>query len=195
MNLKKQLAAVALAFWTIVTPITPLALPGAVIGLSIGSTACPKPSKATIESSISKAAKASAEIAARYVEVVDFVAALYPSVLSLETKDKIAEGLITFGENGKKFNALLRGYIERRKNGEQLPSNIWSTIAQNFDQLSAQFLKVLAFLPQAQGLGDSKAFRAISAAVLVLAQVLASNSIIPDAQRIQLETEASRYGL
>ena len=195
MKLKKQLAAVALAFWTIVTPITPFALPGAVIGLSIGSTACPF-SGAKVQSNVNKAAKASETISVRYVESVDFVGNLYAAGgLSLETKDKIMQGLITFGENGKKFNALLRGYIERQKNGEQLPVDIWSTIARNFDELSAQFLKVLNFLPQAKGLGDSKAFRAISAAVLALAQVLASNSIIPDSKRVELETEVSRYGL
>lgn len=194
MRFKKLLASVLLVLSVSFSYVAPFALPVGVVGLSVSSTACPF-SKASLQPSINKAAKASATIASRYPESVDFVAALYPGSLSLEAKDKITDGLITFGENGKKFNSLLRGYLERQKNGEQLPSDIWATIADNFDKLSADFLKVLSFLPQAKGLGDSKAFRAISAAVLALAQVLASNSIIPDSKRVQLETEVNRYGL
>lgn len=159
--------------------------------LSLLSLACPiKPSPAAID----KAANASKTIATRYVETVDFVTTLYKSgALSLATKDKIADALIDFGENGKKFNNLLANYSEQY--GDQVPSNIWQTISENFDKLSADFLKVINLLPQASGLGDSKAFRAISAAVLALAQVLASHSVIPESKFRQIETEVSRYGL
>lgn len=154
-------------------------------------TACPKPS----QSSIDKAAKASATIAVRYVETVDFVTVLYTSgTISLELKDKIADGLIAFGENGKKFNALLKTLSEQYRDGD-VPANVWTTISENFDKLSAEFLKVISLLPQASGLGDSKAFRAISAAVLALAQILASHSIIPESQMRQIETEVNRHGL
>lgn len=154
-------------------------------------TACPKPPS---QAAIDKAANASKTIATRYVETVEFVTTLYKSgALPLATKDKIADGLISFGENGVKFNILLKNYSEQY--GDQVPGNVWSTISENFDKLSADFLKVLSLLPQASGLGDSKAFRAISAAVLVLAQVLASHSVIPGSQLKQIETEVNRYGL
>lgn len=162
-----------------------------LLSVALMNTACPKPS----QSAIDKAAKASATIASRYVETVDFVANLYKGgALSLATKDKIADGLIAFGENGKKFNNLLKSYSEQYADG-QVPANVWATIAENFDKLSAEFLKVVNLLPQAAGLGDSKAFRAISAAVLALAQVLASNSVIPKSQLRRIETEVTRYGL
>lgn len=157
----------------------------------LSQTACPKIS----QSSLDKAANASKTIATRYVEAVEFVTDLYKGgAIRLELKDKIADGLITFGENGKKFNELLKTCSAQHKDG-QVPASIWSTIAQNFDTLSADFLKILEFLPQAAGLGDSKAFRAISAAVLALAQILATHSIIPDLKFRQLEREAQRHGL
>lgn len=147
------------------------------------------------QSSLDKAARASQTIASRYVEAVDFVTNLYKGgAIKLELKDKIADGLITFGENGKKFNDLLKSYSAQFGDG-QVPPNIWSLVAQNFDALSADFLKILSFLPQAAGLGDSKAFRAISAAVMALAQVLSVNSIIPESKLQQLESEVSKYGL
>lgn len=162
-----------------------------MLTLVLLNTACPKVS----QSALDKGANASKTVATRYVEAVDFVADLYKGgALKLETKDKIADALITFGENGKKFNDLLKAYSAQYKDG-QVPANIWSTIAQNFDTLSADFLKILEFLPQAAGLGDSKAFRAISAAVLALAQILSQNSVIPDGKFRQLEREAQRYGL
>lgn len=162
-----------------------------VLALVLLNTACPKPS----QSALDKAANASKTVATRYVDAVDFVATLYKGgAVSLELKDKIAEGLETFGQNGKRFNDLLKNYSAQYANG-QVPPNIWSTIAQNFDALSADFLKILDFLPQAAGLGDSKAFRAISAAILALAQILSQNSIIPDMKLRQLEREAVRYGL
>lgn len=162
-----------------------------IIAFALLNTACPKVS----QSALDKAANASKTIASRYVESVDFVTDLYKGgALKLEVKDKIADGLETFGNNGKKFNDLLKTYSAQYANG-QVPPNVWSTIAQNFDQLSADFLKILDFLPQAAGLGDSKAFRAISAAVLALAQVLSQNSIIPDLRFRQLEREVYSYGL
>src|ERR1043165_8038612 len=161
----------------------PLAL--AIFVTALMTTACPKVS----QSSLDKAARASDTIATRYVETVDFIAALYKGgAINLELKDKIAAALITFGENGKKFNDLLKSYSTQYTNG-QVPPNIWTTIAANFDTLSADFLKILAFLPQTAGLGDSKAFRAISAAVVALAQILATNSVIPARQLQQLERE------
>ena len=154
-------------------------------------TACPKPS----QSSLDKAANASRTVATRYVETVDFVTDLYKGgAVKLEMKDKIADALITFGQNGKKFNDLLKTYSSQFSNG-QVPANIWSTIAANFDTLSADFLKILTFLPQAAGLGDTKAFRAISAAIVALAQVLSENSIIPELKLRQLVREAQKYGL
>lgn len=162
-----------------------------VLVFTLLNTACPKVS----QSALDKAANASKTIASRYVESVDFVANLYKGgALKLELKDKIADGLETFGKNGKKFNDLLKTYSAQYANG-QVPSNVWSIIASNFDQLSGDFLKILDFLPQVAGLGDSKAFRAISAAVLALAQVLSQNSIIPDLQFRQLEREVRSYGL
>jgi len=155
------------------------------------NTACPKPS----QSALDKAANASRTVATRYVETVDFVTNLYKGgALSLETKDKIADALETFGKNGKRFNDLLAKYSSQYANG-QVPANIWSEISTNFDALSADFLKILNFLPQAAGLGDTKAFRAISAAVLALAQVLSENSMIPNFKYERLEREARTYGL
>ena len=154
-------------------------------------TACPKVS----QSSLDKAAHASDTIATRYVETVDFVTNLYrASAISPELKDKLMDALIAFGQNGKKFNDLLKSYSAQYANG-QVPPNAWTTIATIFDVLSGDFLKVLAFLPQTAGLGDSKAFRAISAAVMALAQVLATSSIIPSRQLQQLEREVAKYGL
>lgn len=162
-----------------------------VLTIALLNTACPKPS----QSALDKAAKASDTVATRYVETVDFVTTLYKGgALSLELKDKIADGLEAFGKSGKKFNELLASYSTQYADGK-VPANIWSTISENFDKLSADFLKVLQFLPQAQGLGDTKAFRAISAAVLALAQVLAQNSVIPEIKYRQLESEARTYGL
>lgn len=162
-----------------------------ILALVLITTACPKPSQSTLD----KAAKASATVASRYVEAVDFVTNLYKGgAIKLELKDKIADGLITFGENGKKFNDLIKTYSAQFGDG-QVPPNIWSAISQNFDALSADFLKILSLLPQAAGLGDTKAFRAISAAVLALAQILSETSVIPDSQFRQLEREVSRHGL
>lgn len=162
-----------------------------IIVFSLLNTACPKVS----QSALDKAAKASNTVATRYVESVDFVTNLYVGgALKLELKDKIADGLETFGKNGKKFNDLLKTYSAQYANG-QVPPNVWSTISSNFDQLSADFLRILDFLPQVAGLGDSKAFRAISAAVLALAQILSQNSIIPEMRFQQLEREARTYGL
>lgn len=155
------------------------------------TTACPKPS----QSALDKAANASKTVATRYVDTVDFVTNLYKGgALSLELKDRIAQGLETFGKNGKRFNDLLKNYSAQHANG-QVPANIWSTIAANFDTLSADFLKILEFLPQAAGLGNSAAFRAISAAILALAQILAQNSVIPDMKLRQLEREVRTHGL
>lgn len=162
-----------------------------VLALVLVTAACPKISQSPLD----KAARASDTIATRYVEAVDFMAALYKSgAIKLELKDKIADALIAFGQNGKKFNDLLKTYSAQYANG-QVPANVWTTIASNFDALSADFLKVLAFLPQTAGLGDSKAFRAISAAVMALAQVLAMSSIIPAQRLQQLEREVAKYGL
>ncbi len=157
----------------------------------LSQTACPKVS----QSSLDRAANASKTISTRYVEAVDFVTSLYRGgVLDIKLKDKIADALITFGENGKKFNDLLKTYSAQYQNG-QVSANIWATIAQNFDTLSADFLKLLEFLPQAVGLSDSKAFRAISAAVLALAQILSQTSIIPNEKFRQLEREVRVNGL
>lgn len=162
-----------------------------LLTLVLITTACPKVS----QSSLDKAAHASDTIATRYVETVDFVTNLYTGgAIKLELKDQIMDALIAFGQNGKKFNDLLKTYSTQYANG-QVPANVWTTIATNFDALSADFLKVLAFLPQTAGLGDSRAFRAISAAVMALAQVLATNSIIPNQKLQQLEKETARYGL
>lgn len=147
------------------------------------------------QSALDKAANASRTVATRYVETVEFVTDLYRGgAIKLEMKDKIADALITFGQNGKKFNDLLKTYSAQFSDG-QVPPSIWSTIAQNFDVLSADFLKIIDFLPQAAGLGDSKAFRAISAAIVALAQVLSTNSVIPEMKFRQLEREAQKYGL
>jgi len=154
-------------------------------------TACPKVS----QSSLDKAANASKTVSTRYVETVEFVTELYKGgAIKLDMKDKIADALTTFGENGKKFNELLKTYSAQFSNG-QVPASIWATIAQNFDVLSADFLKIVALLPQAAGLGNSTAFRAISAAVVALAQILSTNSIIPEMKFRQLEREVQRYGL
>ena len=162
-----------------------------MIAFALLNTACPKPS----QSALDKAANASRTVATRYVETVDFVTTLYKGgTLNLATKDKIADALETFGKNGKKFNELLAKYSSQYANG-QVPSNIWKEIATNFDALSADFLKILNLLPQAAGLADTKAFRAISAAVLALARVLSENSIIPSFKYERLEREARTYGL
>jgi hypothetical protein len=163
----------------------------AVISYSGYGFACSKAS----QSALDKAANASKTVATRYVETVDFVTELYKGgAIKLEMKDKIADALITFGQNGKKFNDLLKIYSLQFSNG-QVPPNIWTIIAQRFDVLSADFLKIIDFLPQAAGLGNSTAFRAISAAVVALAQVLSTHSIIPDLKFRQLEREAQKYGL
>lgn len=163
----------------------------AVISYSGYGFACSRAS----QSALDKAANASRTVATRYVETVDFVTNLYKGgAIKLELKDKLADALIAFGQNGKKFNDLLKTYSAQFSNG-QVPANIWSVIAQNFDVLSADFLKILDFLPQAAGLGNSTAFRAISAAIMALAQVLSTNSIIPELKFRQLEREAQKYGL
>jgi hypothetical protein len=159
--------------------------------LALLSTACPKPS----QSQLDKAANASSAIASRYVETVDFVITLYSSkVISLEIKDKIMGALVAFGESGKKFNDLLKTYSIQFKNGI-VPPDIWSVISTNFDTLSRDFLKLLDFLPQAAGLSSNKAFRAISAAVVALAQVLSQTGVIPDSRYHHLQKEAAHYGL
>ena len=155
-------------------------------------TACPVK---VSQSALDRAAKASATIASRYVETVDLVGDLYKSgALSLAAKDKIADALIEFGEQGVKFNRLLKTYSAQFKDGN-VPPNIWSVISTNFDTLSTEFLKVVNLLPGAAGLGNSKAFRAIAVAVVALAQVLASHSVIPESQLRQIETEVNRHGL
>jgi hypothetical protein len=162
-----------------------------LIAFALINTACPKVS----QSALDKAASASRTVSVRYVETVDFVTSLYKGgAIKLDTKDKIADALETFGKNGKKFNDLLATYSAQYANG-QVPANVWSAIAKNFDELSADFLSVLKLLPQAAGLADTKAFRAISAAVLSLAQILSENSIIPNLKYQDLQREARTYGL
>lgn len=159
--------------------------------LVLSQVACPKVS----QSQLDKAAKASQTIATRYVEVVDFVDTLWETkvITSLEMKDKIADSLITFGKGGKKFNELLSQLSASHADGN-LPPNVWKTVIDNFDQLSAEFLAVLNLLPNAAGLSSSPAFRAISAAVLAVAKVLVEVGV--NTPRIQqLEERSRQYGL
>lgn len=162
-----------------------------VFAIVLTQTACPRVS----QSNLDKAAKASRTIASRYVEVVQFVDTLWETkvIKDLATKDRIADALITFGEGGKKFNGLLLQMSELYKDGN-VPPNGWKVIVDNFDGLSADFLKILNLLPNAAGLSSSPAFRAISAAVLAIAKELVSVGVnTPNIQNLQ--KEAARYGL
>lgn len=152
-------------------------------------TACPKAS----QSQIDKAAKYSGTIASRYVETVDLVSAMYSSgAISLELKDKIADGLIVFGKAGVKLNALIAAYAAQYKDGS-IPASVWGDIQKNFDVLSKEFLFVLSFIPQASSLSSSKAFRAISAAILALATTLSETGM--DVHLRELQEGIHRNGL
>jgi hypothetical protein len=166
-----------------------LSLVGVVV-LALVCTACPKVS----ESQLDKVAKSSRVVATRYVQVVDFVDALYTSkVIDLATKDRIADGLIKFGENGKKFNGLI-ATLSSQYQGGSVPPNVWRTISENFDALSKDFLAIVSLIPQASGLSSNTAFRAISAAILALATTLSGVGIsVPELER--LKEGVSRYGL
>lgn len=163
--------------------------PVALTTLVVSQTACPKVS----QSNLDKAAKASHTIATRYVEVVQFVDTLWETkvIKDLATKDRIADALITFGEGGKKFNGLLLQMSELYKDGNVPPSG-WKVIVDNFDGLSKDFLQVLNLLPGVAGLSSSPAFRAISAAILAIAQTLVTAGVSTPAIQ-QLEREAARY--
>lgn len=156
-----------------------------VLIIAIFAPGCPRVS----QSNLDKAAKASHTIATRYVEVVQFVDTLWETkvIKDLATKDRIADALITFGEGGKKFNGLLLQMSELYKDGN-VPPNGWRVIVDNFDGLSADFLKVLNLLPNAAGLSSSPAFRAISAAVLAIAKELVSVGVsTPNIRQVQKE--------
>lgn len=163
----------------------------AVYVIVLTQTACPRVS----QSNLDKAAKASNTIATRYVEVVQFVDTLWETkvIKDLATKDRIADALIAFGEGGKKFNALLLQMSALHKDGN-VPPNGWRVIVDNFDVLSGEFLQVINLLPGAAGLSSSPAFRAISAAILAIAQTLVTAGVrTPNID--QLQKEAARYGL
>jgi hypothetical protein len=154
-------------------------------------TACPKISQPNLD----RAAKASNTIATRYIEVVQFVDTLWETkvIKDLATKDRIADALIVFGEGGKKFNGLLLQMSQLYKDGNVPPSG-WKVIVDNFDALSREFLQVLNLLPGAAGLSSNPAFRAISAAILAIAQTLTSVGVnTPNMQRLQ--REVMRYEL
>lgn len=162
-----------------------------IFTIVLTQTACPRVS----QSNLDKAAKASHTIATRYVEVVQFIDTLWETkvIKDLATKDRIADALITFGEGGKKFNGLLLQMSELYKDGN-VPPNGWKVIVDNFDVLSREFLQVLNLLPGAAGLSSNPAFRAISAAILAIAQTLVTAGIsTPNVNRLQKEAE--RYGL
>lgn len=156
-----------------------------VLIIAIFAPGCPRVS----QSNLDKAAKASHTIATRYVEVVQFVDTLWETkvIKDLATKDRIADALITFGEGGKKFNALLLQMSELYKDGN-VPPNGWKVIVDNFDALSKEFLEVLNLIPGAAGISSNPAFRAISAAILAIAQTLTTAGVnTPTMQRLQKE--------
>lgn len=158
-----------------------------VFTVVLTQTACPRVS----QSNLDKAAKASRTIASRYVEVVQFVDTLYDNkAISLENKDKIMDALIAFGEGGKKFNGLLLQMDALYKDGN-VPPNGWKVIVDNFDALSKEFLSVLNLLPRAAGISSNPAFRAITAAILAIAQTLVSiGANTPAIQKLQREAAA-----
>lgn len=162
-----------------------------VLAIALTQAACPRVS----QSNLDKAAKASRTIATRYVEVVQFVDTLWETkvIKDLATKDRIADALIAFGEGGKKFNALLLQMSELHKDGN-VPPNGWKVIVDNFDGLSKEFLQVLNLLPGAAGLSSNPAFRAISAAILAIAQTLVTAGV-STTNIDRLQKEAGRYGL
>lgn len=152
---------------------------------------CPRIS----ESNLDKAAKASRTIATRYVEVVDFIGTLWDGkvITSIETKDRLADALIKFGEGGKKFNGLLAQFSALHKDGN-VPPNGWKVIVDNFDVLNKEFLEILNLIPGAPGLSSNAAFRAISAAILAIAQTLTTVGYHTPNIRT-LEREVRRHGL
>lgn len=158
-----------------------------VLAIVLTQTACPKVS----QSNLDKAAKASRTIASRYVEVVQFVDTLYDNrAISLENKDKIMDALIAFGEGGKKFNGLLLQMDALYKDGN-VPPNGWKVIVDNFDALSREFLAVLNLLPGAAGISSNPAFRAITAAILAIAQTLTSVGVnTPTIEKLRREAGA-----
>lgn len=158
-----------------------------VLIIAIFAPGCPRVS----QSNLDKAAKASHTIATRYVEVVQFVDALYDNkAISLENKDKIMDALIVFGEGGKKFNGLLLQMSALYKDGN-VPPNGWKVIVDNFDALSKEFLAVLNFLPGVSGISSNPAFRAITAAILAIAQTLTSVGVnTPTIEKLRREAGA-----
>lgn len=186
---RRYIASLVLVFSFSVSYVLP---PVALTTLVVSQTACPLK---VSESTLDKTAKASRTIATRYVETVDFVDGLWEAkvITNLATKDKIADALITFGKNGKRFNSLLAQYSTQFKDGN-VPGNVWKTISEHWAEITRNFLIVLDMLPQAAGLAQSAAFRAISAAVLAIATSLAQTGFsVPKLK--ELQEGVSRNGL
>ncbi len=125
------------------------------------------------EKQLTKVAKASGSIAQYTGDVIVLVKTLYDTgvIKSKEAKDKIAQALKDFATGGKAFNDLVVSLIAQYRAGT-LPSNFWSLVTQNFDQLSKDFVALVSSIPGLTGISDSKAFKIIVAAVVTLSQLL-----------------------
>jgi hypothetical protein len=143
-------------------------------------------SKLSIDSQLTKAAKASRSIANYTGDAIALVKTLYESgAIKLEVKDKLAASLKQFAITGKDFNDFVAGLSQQYKDGT-VPANIWSLITTKFDALTKVFVDLLDLIPSAAGLGDSKAFKIITAGVVQFAQILLSVGVnVPAWERIE----------
>jgi hypothetical protein len=138
------------------------------------------------QSQMDKAAVASRSIANYTGETIAIVKGLYEAgALKLEVKDKLAKQLVLFSKGGRDFNSLVKTASDLYKNGA-VPVDVWRNLVTHFDELTKIFVDILTLIPQAAGLKDSKAFKIITAAVVVIAQILLANGInVPQWPRIE----------
>lgn len=145
------------------------------------------------QSQMDKAAVASRSIASYTGETITIVKGLYEAgALKLEVKDQLAKQLVLFSKGGRDFNALVKTASDLYKSGP-VPIDVWRNLVTHFDELTKIFVDILNLIPQAAGLKDSKAFKIITAAVLVIAQILMANGInVPQWRRIEQRVPAWR---
>ena len=130
-------------------------------------------------SQIDRAAKASATVAQYTGQAITIVGDLFKAgAISLETKDKLADLLIKFSKGGKEFNDLVIS-VNNQVKGGAVPINSWAQITAQFNQLISVFMQIVDAIPQAAGLANSKAFKTITAAVLVISQILMQSAGVP----------------
>ena len=154
------------------------------------------------ETQIDRAAKASNTVAQFTGEAIAIVKTLFEThAINLETKDKLADALLKFSQGGKEFNDLVKSVHDQFKSGP-IPAGTWAQITAKFSELSKVFLQIVDLIPQASGLGNSKAFKTITAAILAVAQVLMQTAGIPRTTQLTarnaydaINARIARYGI